>query len=168
MEKKISIFMIIVALLGIFILSGCDQEDEAIPSPTPAEQETEDDAPEQLQQEEPIEEEHDSAELSGCSELPDKLIECEPFSCEFEHIMTGEMMTREIVGLVDGKCHYTESMPNDGTMDCEYSESIRKTIAQYYSDLETGSESTYTIDGEEVEDPLQEVMNRGDCTISGY
>lgn len=121
--------------------------------------------------------------IYGCDAFPDKLDLCETFSCEFEHPFTGEMMERKIIGLVNGKCQYTEEMPNNGKMDCEYSESLRKAIAQYYRDLaiaesvgtnieaNLGSgdvKTTYTIDGKEVENPLQEAMDSGECIISGY
>ena len=133
---------------------------------------------EEVQENEPSE-----TELSGCDAFPDKLDACEPFSCEFEHPFTGEMMEKEVTGLVNGKCQYTEEMPNNGRMDCEYTESMRKAVAQYYRDVaaaeSTGTsvsadlgsgdvETTYTIDGKEVENPLQEAMTNGQCTISGY
>ena len=92
-------------------------------------------------------------------------------------------MERKILGLVNGKCQDTVEMPNNGRMDCEYSESLRKAVAQYYkdaaaaesagisvkADLGSGEvETKYTIDGKEVENPLQEAMDSGACTISGY
>ena len=138
--------------------------------------------PEQLV-EEVQENEPSENDLSGCDVFPDKLDACEPFSCEFEHPFTGEMMEKEVIGLVNGKCQYTEEMPNNGRMDCEYTESMRKAAAQYYRDVaeaesvgtsvnaDLGSgdvETTYTIDGKEVENPLQEAMTNGQCTISGY
>ena len=117
----------------------------------------------------------------NCDAFPNKLELCESFSCKFEHPFTGEMMERKIVGLVSDKCQYIEEMPNNGKMDCEYSESLRKAIAQYYRDIAvaesvgTGVEAnlgsgdvktTYIIDGKEVENPLQEAMNSGECVIS--
>jgi len=119
----------------------------------------------------------------SCDAFPNKLDLCESFSCKFEHPFTGEIMERKIVGLVDDKCQYTEEMPNNGRMDCEYSESLRKAVAQYYRDLaiaesvgtsvnaDLGSgdvKTTYTIDGKEVENPLKEAMYTGECVISGY
>ena len=90
-------------------------------------------------------------------------------------------MVREIFGIVDGKCNYVEEMPNNGTMECNYSESMRKAVAQYHRDLaaaesaeteiQVGEEETkitYTIDGVEVENPLQEALDSGQCVISGY
>jgi len=125
----------------------------------------------------------DSGKSASCDAFPDKLDLCESFSCEFKHPLTDEIMKREIIGLVDGKCQYTEGMPNNSRMDCECSRNLRKAIAQYYRDIITarsagagvevnlGSDdikTIYTIDGEEVENPLQEAMDSGQCIISGY
>ena len=119
---------------------------------------------------------------NDCDAFPNKLDLCESFLCEFEHPLTGKM-ERKIVGLVDGKCQYTEEMPNDGKMDCEYSENSRKAVAQYYRDLaiaesigtsvsaDLGSgdvKTTYTINGKEIENPLQEAIDSGECVMSGY
>jgi len=121
--------------------------------------------------------------IDDCDAFPNKLDLCESFSCKFEHPFTGEIMEKKIIGLVNGKCQYTEEMPNNGKMDCEYSESLRKAVAQYHRDLviaesaETIVEAdlensdikiTYTIDGKEVENPLQEATTNGQCIISGY
>ena len=133
---------------------------------------------EEIQNIEPL-----GSELIACDAFPDKLDSCEVFSCEFEHLFTGEMMEKKIIGLVNDKCKYTEEMPNNGRMDCEYTESLRKAVAQYHrdfiasesvgisikADLESGDvEATYNIDGKEVENPLQEAMSNGQCVISGY
>ena len=172
MKQKSMIFMMIIALMAMLLISGCGQQTQ--PTTQPAQQQ---EVPtEQVQEEPPTE-----TELSGCDAFPDKLDACESFSCEFEHPFTGEMMEKEVVGLVNGKCQYTEEMPNNGRMDCEYSESLRKAVAQYYRDVASaesvgtsakigseGTETTYTIDGQEVENPLQEAMDSGACTISGY
>ena len=121
--------------------------------------------------------------VDNCSAFPNKLDLCESFSCKFEHLFTGEIMEKRIIGLVNNKCQYTEEMPNNGKMDCEYSESLRKAIAQYHRDLavaesigtsvsgDLGSgdiKMIYTIDGKEVENPLQEAMDSGECIVSGY
>lgn len=166
--------MAVIALVTMFLISGCGQK--AQPTTQPIQQQ---EVPtEQVKEEPPAE-----AELSGCDAFPNKLDACEPFSCEFEHPFTGEMMEKKITGLSNGKCKYTEEMPNNGRMDCEYSESLRKAVAQYHRDLATAesagtsvkadlgngeTETTYTIDGQEVENPLQEAMDSGACTISGY
>ncbi len=118
-------------------------------------------------------------------ELAAKLESCEVFSKKFIHPLTGEPMERKIVGIVDGKCLYIEEMPGGGKMECRYSDEERKAVAQFYRDIANAQssganikmsmsndklevKSTYTINGKEVENPLQECMENGTCTISGY
>ena len=91
-------------------------------------------------------------------------------------------MTKEILGIVNGKCSYTEEMPNNGRMNCNYTEDLRKAAAQYYESL-TNAESfgghissnlvdkpttTYTINGKQVDNPVQEALDSGQCVIVGY
>ena len=175
MKQKSMIFMMIIALMAMVLIIGCGQQ-QAQPTTQPAQQQEV--STEQVQEEPPTE-----TELSGCDAFPNKLDTCEAFLCEFEHPFTGEMMEKKITGVVNGKCQYTEELPNNGRMDCKYSESLRKAVAQYYRDLaaaesagtsvkaDLGSgevKTKYTIDGQEVENPLQEAMVSGACTISGY
>jgi hypothetical protein len=85
-------------------------------------------------------------------------------------------MKREVVGLnVDGLCEYEEEMPNGGLMKCKYSEQTRKVMAQYYKDVALSgpgsmgfNTSMYTINGKTVANSLDEVMNNGECAISGF
>ncbi|MAE13109.1 hypothetical protein CMO92_00960 [Candidatus Woesearchaeota archaeon] len=123
------------------------------------------------------------SELQSCIKFPDKLESCEPFSCEFDHPFTSDLMERQIVGLEDDKCKYSEEMPNNGRMDCEFTESLRKAMAKYHKDIaasessrtdikaDLGSgdvETTYMIDGKQVQNPLQEALITKQCVISGY
>jgi hypothetical protein len=123
------------------------------------------------------------AVAENCNAFPDKLSACEEYKCQFVHPFTGETMQREITGLVDGKCNYVEQMPNNGKMECNYTTSQRTVAAQYYRDVMAaessgtslnidlgsgGQKVTYTIDGKEVENPLQTFLNDGTCMISGY
>ena len=118
-----------------------------------------------------------------CGEFPDMLETCTKHTCRFTHPLTGEEMTREIVGIVNGNCSYTEKMPNNGQMDCKYTEEMRKAVAQYHRNLasaesfgteasvDLGSEEvevTYTINGKSVSNPLQEALTTGECIVSGY
>lgn len=111
----------------------------------------------------------------------DHLESCAEYQDTFIHLLMAEDMNREILGFVDGTCHYFEQMPNDGEMNCEYDEDLRITVAQYYKDLaeadtysvsfsinSEGATSTYTIDGVEVENPLQEALDSEACVVSGY
>ena len=117
------------------------------------------------------------AASKDCQDFPDKLEKCEPFVCEFDHPITGDKMQREIKGLEDGKCVYVEEMPNGGEMECNYTQNYYEAAAQYYRDLGVANsfgtqvdngEITYTIDDKEVQNPLQEAMDQGQCVISGY
>jgi hypothetical protein len=111
----------------------------------------------------------------------DKLNSCTPYKVEFAHPFAPEKLSREIVGLVNGKCVFIEEMPNNGKMECKYSESQRKVVAEYYQDVSTaesagtsfqtepsGARKTYTINGKVVENPLDEAISSGICVISGY
>jgi hypothetical protein len=119
----------------------------------------------------------------NCDSFPDKLLTCTKYKCQFLHPFTGENMTKEILGIINRECNYVEQMPNNGKMECNYTESVRKAVAQYYkdaakaesvgtsvqADLGSGdTQTTYTIDGKQVENPLQEAMTNGQCVISGY
>lgn len=113
----------------------------------------------------------------------DKLSSCTPYKITLKHPFTGEMIVREILGIVNGKCNYAEQMPNDGKLECKYTENERKAVAQYYKDLaiagsaETSvninlgigdQKTTYTVNGKVVNNPLQEAWDSGACIVSGY
>ena len=116
-------------------------------------------------------------------EFINKLEDCQPYKKRFKHPLTREILLREIIGEEEGKCYYTEEMPNGGKMECRYSLEQRKVVAQYYkywlSDRaeETSisikipqgeSKTIYKLDGKEVANPLQECLNSGACVVSGY
>ena len=119
-----------------------------------------------------------AAEIAFASDLRN----CTPRKMTFTHLLTGEKLEKEIVGLMDEKCIYEEQMPNDGLMKCRYDESRRAEAAKYYeafarsssfsseSDLSADGEvqSSETIDGEPIENPLNETINDGTCEITGY
>ena len=124
-----------------------------------------------------------AAKAGGMPELADKLESCEVYAQEFAHSFTGDSLEKKIVGITDGKCLYIEGMPNGGTMECRYSEASRKEVSRFYRDWANAQSSgtqagisssdgspepTYTIDGQEVENPLGESMKNGTCVISGY
>ena len=115
----------------------------------------------------------------------DHLEKCTPFKSEFLHPFSGQKMQREIVGITDDKCLYTEEMPNNGKMTCRYEIEQLPVIAKYYRDVALAKshstsakitshgdkqevKTTYTINGKEVKNPLQECMKNGTCVISGY
>jgi hypothetical protein len=45
------------------------------------------------------------------------------------------MMERKILGIVNGKCSYIESMPNNGKMECNYTDDQRTAAARYYNNM---------------------------------
>ena len=125
----------------------------------------------------------DFSQLPNCDQFPDKLTACEAFTCQFIHPLMKETMQRSVVGLVDGKCEYQETMPNNGQMSCQYSTEVRSAVAQYYRDLANAeseevriqagfgtseSKALYFINGKEVTNPVQTAMDNGSCQISGY
>ena len=110
-----------------------------------------------------------------------RLSTCTPYKMTFEHPLTKDILEKEVVGTVNGKCQYLEQMPNGGLMTCNYSASERAAVSQYYIDVANatsvsteahlsseGSEITYTIDGKVVDNPLQETFTNGTCVITGY
>jgi hypothetical protein len=118
-----------------------------------------------------------------CIDFPNMLEECSPYLCEFTHPFTGDLLVKEIIGEEDDVCMYYEEMPNDGEMVCEYPTILLVEVAQYYKDIMEaesfgmksttnltgdGSSVTYTINGKEVENPIQEALNDGICEILGY
>lgn len=62
----------------------------------------------------------------------DKLSSCTKYKTTFKHPLTGDMLEKEILGIIDGKCNYIEQMPNGGKMECKFSENERMAVAQYY------------------------------------
>ena len=120
--------------------------------------------------------------VANCDAFPDMLASCTKYRCQFIHPLTEEKMEKEVLGIINEKCNYVEQMPGDGKMECKYTESVRKTVAQYYKDIEEAGSSTfenninlgtgeqktkYTIDGKEVENPIQEAIDTGICIILG-
>lgn len=122
-----------------------------------------------------------------CADLPQKLDSCSAYTCQFTHPFTGTPMKRTIIGVKEGKCMYTEEMPNGGRMDCAYTESMRKAIAKQFREIDraqaggksvgfrstvdtkTGTQKSLTvIDGKESENPLQAALETKQCKISGY
>lgn len=115
-------------------------------------------------------------------EFADNLESCTAFTQEFEHLFTGETFERNIKETSETECTFTEGMPNGLLMTCTFSEESRKSVASYYRAL-AGAESfgtktsqsldnddeqttSYTINGEEVENPLQASMENGTCVVS--
>lgn len=176
MKSKINMMLMVVGVVALLIISGCSLSEPTKTTISSQEQ----------KEFEIVQQEAQSEEVSldaNCDAFPEKLYSCTKYKCQFIHPMTGETMEREILGIIDGKCNYVEQMPNNGLMECKYTESMRKAAAKYYKDVaaaessgtsvkaDLGSgevETKYTIDGKEVANPLQEAISNGQCIISGY
>lgn len=172
-------FLLIVVILAGIVGGGILWWQKSIPEPEaitilPQDETADWQAPESQEEEIALD--------TNCDLFPTKLDSCTKYKCQFIHLFTGETMTKEILGIIDGKCNYVEEMPNNGKLECKYTESMRKAAAQYYKDLASaesvGTEASgelggeieikYTIDGKEVENPLQEALRIGQCVILGY
>ena len=178
MKSKINMMIMVVGVVALLIMSGCSSSE-----PEPTKTTT---SPQEQKESETVQEDAQPKEVSldaNCDAFPEKLDSCTKYKCQFTHPMTGETMEKEILGIIDGKCNYVEQMPNNGLMECKYTDSMRKAAAKYYEDVaaaessgtsvkaDLGSgevETKYTIDGKEVSNPLQEAMTNGQCIISGY
>ena len=121
--------------------------------------------------------------LQDPSEYAAKLEKCEKFSCGFTHPFTNTKMTKQIVGLENGKCKTTEEMPNKGMMTCHFNERQRQEVAAYLKKtakaetIETKTniniaggkaKQVEKQDGTAVKNPLNEAMQDGACVVSGY
>ncbi|HKK62069.1 MAG TPA: hypothetical protein VJ951_05890 [Bacteroidales bacterium] len=166
MKETLLIFMI--SILGLMLLNNCSSEKKKTASVAKemAEEIPENSASEDLGV---------NTEVSTAG-LPNNLRQCTAYFETFRHPFTGEELNREVLGLhTDGLCEYKEEMPNNGLMHCKYSEQTRAVMAQYYEDVVLSGPGSmgfktklYTIDGKRVTNPLDEVLNNGTCTISGY
>ena len=115
--------------------------------------------------------------IGTCTQITQKLPNCERYQCQYHHPFNGELLERKIIGLTKtGTCQYEETLPVNGHLTCKFSEAHRKTIMEYFSNqMQSDSKAfpdyktTYVIDGQEVINPLDAAMyNPKICTISGY
>ena len=109
---------------------------------------------------------------SGCDAFPNKLDLCEPYRCGYVDKYTGENLTKEIVGLKNGKCQASETVAKIGKIDCNYSKSYRKGVAQYLRDLDKifgekqVNPSIYSVDGKKTTNPIMDSAFNGVCGLS--
>ena len=103
------------------------------------------------------------AMLGDCEDFPENLKSCKSYSCEFTDASTQEIMKRDIIGMVSGKCKYIEMSSHDKKMTCNYTESQRTTAGNYYvtlfADLQQNVISTATT-------PIQKFITDGVCVMS--
>jgi hypothetical protein len=121
---------------------------------------------------------------TSCDTFPDKLETCTKFKCQYIHpffVKEELIMEKEILGMVGDKCSFTEQMPDDDHMECLYSEEERMGVAKYLRHRDAGeidndsmemsfgddgeTVSTYTVNGEEMENLGQTALDNGNCII---
>lgn len=104
---------------------------------------------------------------------------CKKYKENFTHPLTGDSLSREVIGYVEGKCNYTEQMPNGGKMECKYSLSDLSKTVKYYSGLNESSSLSFsaTLGGSSVssqtndqnsKNSVQDALSNGVCVISVY
>jgi len=178
-----------IAASLLFLAPACHNSDFSEPgqkfkAPTQGQESAQKAAPKPVSQPKPkAQQPKEVAVAANCDAFPDKLDTCSEYECEFVHPFTGGTMRKEIKGIVAKKCDYVEQMPNGGEMKCSYTREQAKSAAKYYRavmgaksfgvkiDLNLGSgehKIDHTMDGKDVENPLQTFLGDGTCTISGY
>ena len=115
------------------------------------------------------------------ADLAKHIATCDPFGELFSNPYTGDSLWREIEGVVDGRCVYSEDVPGNMRMNCRYEMDRLPRIADLYanpekyedlsirmqSHLEDGelvTVTSYSRDGEPVDYPLADVFETGECT----
>ena len=77
--------------------------------------------------------------INTCQNLPGKIEHCAPYTCEMSHPLFDVFITRHsISGMKGGKCHYEQTMPNNGLMACNLSVEQRNNFAQLNRDMFSG------------------------------
>jgi hypothetical protein len=118
-----------------------------------------------------------------CPAYASKLDSCSPYTCTFTHPMTGAKLERTIIGLTGEKCETREAMPGKLKLQCEYPPDVRRAVAGFFRDTQAAeaagktvggkvstdengkAESTTTVDGKPVQNPLQHALEAGVCKI---
>ncbi len=117
--------------------------------------------------------------------FPAAIYDCSAFEETFPHPVTSEPMKRNVHGVVDGRCHYEEEMPAMGRLICLYSLERLDAIADYHANLDTYERlepvsrndfvagqaittTTWTLDGEPYEHPIDAAMSAGECVVHGF
>ena len=120
-----------------------------------------------------------------CREYAAKLENCTPYSCTFTHPMTGASLERKILGFTGADCTTVEALPGKRKMQCEFPADVRKAVAVFFrktqaaaaggttiagattTDARGQPQSTTTIGGKPVVNPLQQALERGMCKVGG-
>ncbi|MFA6307315.1 MAG: hypothetical protein WCS88_03675 [Patescibacteria group bacterium] len=127
----------------------------------------------------------DITEQSNCYvDFANNLEQCNVgFSCNFMHPLTGEQLEMRVVAMENGVCKTEEDLPNNGLLSCSLADDDLKTaVVKMYRDMSSGNyeaevdidlttgegTNVYIVDGETIENPLDEATNRGICVVGGY
>lgn len=110
---------------------------------------------------------------TSCTNLPAKLLACSQYSCLDTVSVKGFSVKKEVRGIINGKCQYTEQLPNNGNIECNFSEDMRKKVSELFKAFAPGKSfsvevdnSTNNVNGES--NPLQEAFDTKQCVLSGY
>lgn len=113
-------------------------------------------------------------------DLAEHIGECKPFGELAVNPYTGDSLWREIEGVRDGRCVYTEDLPRNQRLTCRYELSRLPRIAEFYAhperyenlDVSMRSQlvggkmvttAVYSRNGEPVDHPLADVFDTGEC-----
>jgi hypothetical protein len=99
--------------------------------------------------------------------------------------MTGASLERKILGFTGADCTTVEAMPGNHKMRCELPADVRKAVAVFFRETQVAAaggktiaggaatdargqaQSTTTIGGKPVVNPLQQALERGMCKVGG-
>jgi hypothetical protein len=115
-----------------------------------------------------------------CNDLPIFLESCTIFTCRYKHPNSGNMLTKQVLGLEQGTCKYFEELPGNQQMECLFNEPQRLHIARYYGKLNMASSNDSTHNdqsspdsnvasaptSDSLEDPMSKAVRNGTCYIS--
>ncbi len=116
--------------------------------------------------------------MGSCGLFISKLQNCAKFTCEFLHPYTNEPMVRRLSGFINDKCRYSEQMPDNQLMNCDYTPDYLAAVFEQHTDLlafermvtsvtfgEEHLDKTYTVGAETLTNPAQQAFDKGQCTI---
>jgi len=81
---------------------------------------------------------------NNCTEFSAKLESCKAYKCTYIHPLTGEKRKRQISGIIDGKCRYSEKDSLGGGIFCRLPREELNAFVQYHRKAEfpKGSETS--------------------------
>lgn len=108
--------------------------------------------------------------FSDCSYFSNNLSSCTPYSCKYEHPDTHEIMKREVSGVKDGKCEYSETLVDEKILTCNYDKESQKLVTEFYDKILTAKFIGQAEINEEkvkgIENPIKKMVEEGICTVT--